>query len=84
MMWAIAKATGRPLHPELGNDVWDWPHTITQVVALRQRYDSLQEMAEPPPEEWWDFPHLIRQHIEKLYPSSKKTAAEVDVTDIEG
>lgn len=82
-MWTIAKHTGRPLHPDLG-DAWDWPHTITNVVALRQRYDSYQEMSEPPPEEWWDFPHLIRQHIDKLYPSHKKTTTDVEVTEVEG
>ena len=81
-MWSIAKSTGRPIHPQLP-DMHEWPHTITACVTLRARYDSYQEFSEPIPQEYWDFPHLVRQHIEKLYPSSaKKSSHEVDV-DIE-
>lgn len=84
-MWNIAKTTGRPLHPSLP-DMWDWPHTIANVVMLRQKYDSFGELSEPVPEEIWDFPHLVRRHVEKLYPSknNKKTFAEVDMNEIEG
>lgn len=82
-MWNIAKSTGRPLHPSLG-DMWEWPHTITYVVALRQRYDSYLELSEPIPEEWWDYPHKVRMHVEKLYPSKKKTSAEFELSELEG
>jgi hypothetical protein len=51
---------------------------------IRQRYDSYLELPESLPEEHWDFPYLVRRHIERVYPSSKKTQAEVDVSDIEG
>jgi hypothetical protein len=82
-MWNIAKSTGRPLHPSLP-DVWDWPYTVAHAVMIRQRYDSYLELPESLPEEHWDFPYLVRRHIERVYPSSKKTQAEVDVSDIEG
>lgn len=83
-MWSIIKASGRPLHPNLG-EFWEWPHTITTIVALRMRYDSYQELTEPPPQEHWDHPDIIRSHIEKLYPSAKKgsTSVEIDMSDVE-
>lgn len=84
LLWSIVKNTSRPLHSDL-TDIWDWPNTVTYLVALRQRYDSYLELSEVPPEEHWDFPRLIQLHIEKLYPSMKnKSSAEVDITDIEG
>lgn len=82
-MWNIAKSTGRPLHPSLP-DVWEWPHTITYVVSLRQRYDSYLELSEPIPVEWWDYPGKVRMHIEKLYPSKKKTTHDIDFSSMEG
>lgn len=82
-MWNIAKSTGRPLHPSLP-DVWNWPYTITQAVHLRQRYDSYLELTEAVPEEHWDYPHLVRRHIERIYPSKKKTSGEIDVAEVEG
>lgn len=88
-MWAIAKDTGTALHSSLKNVV-DFPHTITSAIALRRRYDSFYELPEIPPEEWWDFPHLIRRHIDKLYPSSKNRdnivtddSISLDLSDIE-
>jgi hypothetical protein len=51
---------------------------------MRQRYDSYLELSEPVPEELWDHPHLVRRHIERLYPSKNKTHADIDVGDIEG
>jgi len=83
-MWSIAKSTGRPLHSDF-QDVYEWPHTLTYTVALRQRYDSYLELIEPLPEEFWDYPHLVRDHIERIYPSSKKgrSSAEVDAGDVE-
>jgi hypothetical protein len=47
----------------------EWPHTITSIVALRQRYDTYAEFTEPLPQEHWDYPHLVRAHIERMYPS---------------
>jgi hypothetical protein len=47
------------------------------------RYDSYQELIEVPPEEHWDFPKLIERHIERLYPSVKKTSADVSVDEVE-
>jgi len=48
------------------------------------RYDSYLEMIEVPPEEHWDFPRLIRQHVERIYPSVKnKTSADISVDDVE-
>jgi hypothetical protein len=81
-LWSIVKTSGRPLHTSLTN-VWDWPNTITTLIALRQRYDSFSELSEMPPEEWWDYPHLIRQHIEKLYPGLNKSSAEFSTDDVE-
>jgi len=87
-MWNIAKTTGRPLHEDLLS-VWDWPHTITYAVMLRQRYDSYLELIEPVPEEYWDYPQFVRAHVDKLYPSlssnksSTGTTATVDIEDIE-
>jgi hypothetical protein len=61
----------------------EWPHTVTTIVALRQRYDSFSEFSEPLPQEHWDYPHLVRAHIERMYPSaSKKTSHEVDFNSI--
>jgi len=77
------KQTGRPLHADLV-DVWDWPNTITYLVALRMKYDSFQEMSEVPPEEHWDYPALIRRHVETLYPGLKKTSVEISADDVEG
>jgi hypothetical protein len=48
------------------------------------KYDSFLELSEVPPEEHWDFPHLIRQHIERLYPGMKKSSAEISTDDVEG
>jgi AMMECR1 domain-containing protein len=49
------------------------------------RYDSYLELPEVPPEEWWDFPDLIRRHIEKVYPHTKSSSsAEIAVDDVEG
>lgn len=76
------KNTGRPLHADLVN-VWDWPNTITYLIALRSKYDSFAELSEVPPEEYWDYPHLIRQHIEHLYPGMNKSSADVSVDEIE-
>jgi len=81
-LWSIVKATGRPLHPTL-TDVWNWPNTITFFIALRQRYDSFAELSEPLPQEHWDFPHLIKRHIERLYPGANKSSADVEVSEIE-
>jgi len=87
-MWGVAKSTGRPLHPDF-SDVWDWPHTLSYVVSLRQRYDSYLELIEPLPEEHWDYPHLVRQHIERIYPNSKNKRSggdevvEIEMADIE-
>lgn len=85
-MWTIAQKTGRPLHPDLVY-VFDLPNTITLALALRMRYDSYMELTEVPPEEYWDYPHLIRQWIDRLYPSRggeiKGSYAEVNLEDIE-
>jgi len=83
ILWGIARNTGRPLWTDL-EYASEWPHTLTHVVSLRQKYDSFLELSEPVPEEWWDIPHLVRRHIEKLYPSKKgSSVAEVNVSDIE-
>ena len=76
-MWRLTKNTSRPFHPDLA-DTWDWPNTVTFFVGLRMKYDSFLELSEVPPEEHWDFPHLIDKHIEKLYPHIKK-ASTVDL-----
>lgn len=82
-MWSIVKTSGRSIHPSLG-DFWEWPHTITTMIGLRMRYDSYLELSEPPPEEHWDFPEIIRRHIEKLYPNIKGgSGAEISSEDIE-
>jgi len=52
-------------------------------VALRQRYDSLMELSDVPPEEYWDYPALIRRHIENLYPGMNKSSADVSTDDVE-
>lgn len=67
----MAKNTGRPLWFSI-EEVIDLPHTLTYVIMMRQKYDSFSELSEPVPEAWWDYPHLVREHIEKLYPSSSK------------
>jgi hypothetical protein len=82
-MWSIARSTGRPLHPDLVN-MQEWPHTITTITALRQRYDSYAEFSEPLPQEHWDYPHLVRAHIDRMYPSSKKrTTHDVQLSMVE-
>lgn len=81
-MWSVAEKTGRPLYPSL-RDVWDWPYTVMTVVQLRRRYDSYLELSEPIPEEHWDYPHLVRRHIERLYPRQQKSELEVPMSDIE-
>jgi len=81
-MWGLTKLHGRPIHPEL-QDMYDWPHTITAICAIRQKYDGFQELPEVPPVEHWDFPAIIDRHIEKIYPSSRKKNYEVDVTDVD-
>jgi hypothetical protein len=83
-VWGFAKLTGRPIHPSL-KEVYDWPHTITTVCALRQKYDGFLELSEPPPIEWWDFPRYIQLHLEKLYPNmkEKKQHLEIDLDDVE-
>lgn len=81
-MWHVAKSSGRPLHPSLQNAI-DWPFTVSQVMMLRQKYDSYLELSEPVPEEYWDHPHLVRRHIDKLYPSKKKTSADIDLATVE-
>lgn len=83
MAWTIAKKTGRPLHPDL-EAVYDWPNTITYIVGVRMRYDSYLELMEVPREEIWDYPHLIREHIDKLYPKPKNSSTiQVDAEDID-
>lgn len=81
-MWGIVKNTGKPLHTDL-IDIWDWPNTITYLVALRTKYDSFLELSEIPPEEYWDYPHKIRDWIERLYPGMKKSSAEFSTDDVE-
>lgn len=74
---------GQPLHPIL-RDEPEWPNTITHIIALRMRYDSYQELIEVPPEEHWDFPSIIRSHIDRLYPNMKqKTSTEYSVDEVE-
>lgn len=82
-MWSVAQSTGRPIHPSLG-DMWLWPHTVMYAVMLRQKYNSYLELSEAPNENIWDFPHLIRAHIEKLYPSKNKASGDIVVDDVEG
>ena len=83
LLWGIIKKTGRSLHPDL-EDVWNWPNTISYLIALRTKYDSFLELSEVPPEEHWDYPYLINRWIERLYPNSKnKSSAEVDISEIE-
>lgn len=36
-------------------------------------YDSLQELPEQLPEEHWDYPHIVRRHIDKIYGKKKET-----------
>jgi hypothetical protein len=82
-LWSIVKTTGRPLHESL-TEVWNWPNTITLFVALRQKYDSFMELSEVPPEEHWDYPRLIRQHIEKLYPGMRdKSTTDINLEEVE-
>jgi hypothetical protein len=81
-MWGLSKANGRAVHPDL-ETMWDWPHTITTACALRQKYDSFLELPEMPPVEWWDYPDYIDRHVEKLYPSSKKSHYEVPLDDVD-
>lgn len=66
-------------------EIWDWPNTITYLIALRMKYDSFLELPEVPPEEHWDYPVYIKRHIEKIYPHTKtnKTSMEVDMEEIE-
>lgn len=87
MAWTIAQKTGRPLHSDL-TAAYDWPNTITLAVALRLRYDSYLELPEVPPEEIWDYPRLMRQWINRLYPQSSGgevngSYAEINTSDIE-
>ncbi len=67
--------------------MYDWPNTITLAIALRLRYDSYLELPEVPDESIWDFPWLIRQWIDRLYPNKggehHGSYAEVDSNDIE-
>lgn len=70
------------LHPSLYEE-WDWPHTIVYVLALRRQYNSYLELPKPIPEEHWDFPHLVRQHIDDMYSSKDKSTAQVDIEEIE-
>jgi hypothetical protein len=81
-MWTIAKSSGRPLHPCLETP-WNIPYTIAHVISLRIKYDSYLELPEPVPEEYWDYPHYVRSHIEKLYPHTKKTSLEIAPTEVE-
>lgn len=83
-MFGLSKLQGRPIHPDLPH-VFDWPHTIVTVCALRQKYDSFLELTEVPPEEWWDHADYIEKHIEKLYPGSKKkTHLDIQLADVDG
>lgn len=84
-MWTIFKTSGLPFHPSL-TYAREWPNTITQLLLLRKRYDSYQELSEPVPQEHWDYPHLVREHIDKLYPSRKNkklTSIEINSDDVE-
>lgn len=78
----MTKTTGVPIHPSLHHPI-NWPYTVAYAVALRQQYDSYQELPEPVPEEHWDHPHLVRAHIQKLYPSPKKEAGEFSIDEVE-
>ncbi len=83
-MWSLAKNTGRHIHQTLPVNLWEWPNTVTLAIALRQKYDSFQELTEVPPEEHWDFPYLIKRWIERLYPHTKnKSGADIDIGDVE-
>jgi hypothetical protein len=62
----------------------EWPHTITTITALRQRYDSYSEFTEPLPQEHWDYPHLVRAHIDRMYPTrAGRSTHEIDSDSIE-
>lgn len=82
-MFGLSKLQGRPIHPDLPH-MHDWPHTISTVCALRQKYDSFQELLEVPPEEIWDFSFEIDKWIERLYPNSKKrTSLDIPVAEVD-
>lgn len=82
MMWSIAELSGRPLTPELVY-TYDLPHTLTAAIALYKKYQSFRELSEPVPEEWYDYPNMVERHMEKLYPSSKKSNYEIRVDEVD-
>ena len=55
------------------------PNTISLALSLRMQYNSYMEFSEPLPEEYWDFPHLVREHLEKIYPHMRKASETIDV-----
>lgn len=84
-MWSLAKQTNGKMHHNLPMNLWEWPNTVTLAIALRQKYDTFQELTEVPPEEYWDFPFLIRRWIERIYPHMKnKSGADINPDDVEG
>lgn len=59
------------------------PSTISYLISLRIRYDGYGELLEVPPEEHWDYPHLIRKHMEQLYPTLNKNKSNISVDEDE-
>ena len=77
----MATETKRSLDTSL-DCVRDIPNTISMAMMLRLQYNNYLEFSEPLPEEHWDFPHLVKAHIDKLYPGVNKTTSEVSTEEV--
>lgn len=54
-------------------DIVDLPFTWTYAFNQRMYYDSLQELPEQLPEEYWDYPHMVKRHVDKIYGRKRET-----------
>jgi hypothetical protein len=61
--------------------VFDLPFSWTYTFNQRFYYDSLQELPEQLPEEYWDYPRIVQRHIDKLY--GKKKEDKIDIEEIQ-
>lgn len=61
-------------------NVVELPFTWTYAFTQRMYYDSLAELPEQLPEEHWDYPHLVRRHVDKIY--GKKRESDIPLEDL--